>query len=102
MAETAIAACDLAAVLGTVVGLNLLFHIPTGPATAARGRGAERQWRGTSGTAVGCAGPSRTEALGRGPAGAPRFGAGRTEPPRTQSHQRSAFACHVESGAVSL
>ncbi len=40
------------------------------------------QWRGTSGTAAGCSGPSRPEALGRGPAGAPRFGAGRTEPPR--------------------
>ena len=64
------------------------------------------QWLGTSGTAAGCSGPSRPEALGRGsvfaqaaspdmPAGAPRFGAGsvcvrrtgrRAEPPRARTH----------------
>jgi len=44
------------------------------------------QWRGISGTAAGCSGPSRPEALGRGPAGAPRFGAGRAEPPRARTH----------------
>jgi len=54
------------------------------PLAVARSRA---QWRGTSGTAVGCSGPSRTEALGRGPAGAPRFGAGRSEPPYVQPRQ---------------
>jgi hypothetical protein len=39
-----------------------------------------RQWRGISGTAVECYGPSRTEALGRGPAEALCFGARRAEP----------------------
>jgi hypothetical protein len=39
------------------------------------------QWRGTSGTAVECYGPSRTEALGRGPAEALCYGARRAEPP---------------------
>ena len=44
------------------------------------------QWRGTSGTAAGCSGPSRPEDLGRGPADALRFGAGRAEPPRARTH----------------
>ncbi|OGV88643.1 MAG: hypothetical protein A3K19_31570 [Lentisphaerae bacterium RIFOXYB12_FULL_65_16] len=38
------------------------------------------QWRGTAGIAAGCSGPSRPEALGRGPARAPRFGPRRSEP----------------------
>jgi hypothetical protein len=39
------------------------------------------QWRGISGAAVECRGPSRTEALGRGPAAALCYGARRAEPP---------------------
>jgi hypothetical protein len=38
------------------------------------------QWRVTSGAAVECRGPSRTECLGRGPAEALCFGARRAEP----------------------
>ena len=38
LCEIAIAACDLAEVLGAAIGLNLLFHIPLLIGRAADGR----------------------------------------------------------------
>jgi hypothetical protein len=64
--------------MGTRMGLFAVVH-------------SGEQWRGTSGTATKCRETSRTWCLGRGPAGAPRFGARRAEPP---------WPCFREAGST--